>query len=709
MNTTLVVRSLALSLFVALPLAAPARAQLPDPAVDCRAAVAKNFAKLMKTAHKTIASCHKSRDTGKLPDTTDCNDMAEAEGAKQKFTSSRNKAEGAIEAACAGQDAVLTSLGSPPYYSTCPVPCGGVPDPMTTMSQVADCLGCYAEAVAEDVGAATLGQPVPTSLSKADVKCRGALAKGYGKYAATAYKEETSCQRGQDAVGNHDPAGCAGSDPKLKVSKTLTKADAGLDKSCAAAALAALDSCAADTVGNLKACSAAAFGDAEDDLFLATYAMAQSPFCPSTVRLTQLAGCSTLEPTAGGCSSGGETTSSLSEGWKPSGHDSGVVDAVTLALDVTCPGTPGACGTCTVDGISSNNPAFDGFARCHDTPWVECTNLFGLDAACGGGPCAYFASPPVPFVAGGAPLCVLSQYDDQVSGAVDPDAGDVDLTLEIRTRLHSGLGISQPCPVCRNDATPQDGVAAGTCDGGPRNGLGCDAQGFDLSFAATNADAPTQGLSLDCPPSAVSGFTGSGYARTFVLTTGATTLPAGDACDMPLGSLDCFCGVCSVDPTVVCNGDSDCSGLGLGTCGAGSGSSRQPNACGDLTCEPTGSPDGRGECTGDFELYCDGLLRADGKGILPCFADFQCDAFVTGSPNPEDWICPGDDCGSCAHAETRSCFVDPIALSGTASATAPVIAGATCVPPTTSTSVDAVFGLPGPSSLVLETVLQPMP
>src|SRR6185369_1294542 len=504
---------------------------LPDSAVDCRGTIAKNYAKLMKTAHKTIAACHKSRDGGKTMAGVDCNDMTQADS-KSKFSSARTKAEMAISTACAGENATLTSASSgTQFYVSCPVSCA-VPNPMTTMAEVATCLGCRAENIAETAGTTALGSPTPSSLTSDDIKCRSALAKGYANVAATAYKTETSCQGDDDEAGDYDIASCVGFDPDSKVSGAQTKADGKVESSCAAAALANLDTCATDTIANLKTCSAAAFASAENDAFEITYE-AHATLCPPAVRLTTRSGCSTLEETAGGCSNGGATTSSSSDGWKGYGHDQDLVDAVPLALDVSCPGAFGSCGSCTIGGISTDSVLYDGFARCAASPWIECSNVFDTDAACGGGNCTYFASPPIAQAVGGTPVCLLSRFDEDVSGTVDPDSGSANITMATRSSVYIGIAQQQPCPICEGDATPQDGNANGLCNGGARDGMACDVQGFDLTYA-TDADAPVSGNSLDCPPSLGLALTGAtGIPREIDMKTGSTSKPASDACEAP--------------------------------------------------------------------------------------------------------------------------------------------------------------------------------
>ncbi|RMF20946.1 MAG: hypothetical protein D6760_10490, partial [Deltaproteobacteria bacterium] len=84
--------------------------------------------------------------------------------------------------------------------------------------------------------------------------------------------------------------------------------------------------------------------------------------------------------------------------------------------------------------------------------------------------------------------------------------------------------------------------------------------------------------------------------------------------------------------------------------------------------------------------FCDGFVRANGAGIVPCFTNVDC-----GSS------------GNCSLIKPRECFPDPILASGIASPGYPVLAGAACVPPAGSGAINAAVGLVGPEKLRLQT------
>ena len=698
--------------------AAPASAELPANAVSCRSAIAKSYTKLVNTAVKTIAACHKARDKG---DTSlaavDCNNLlgdAANVDPKGKWAGAVTKHVDAVTAGCPSGvgDFLLQPDGPEDYYTSCPVACPGVPNPMTTMAQVGACQGCEAAAIAGDALEATLGLPAQGSQSAENQKCRGAIGKGYGKYLSSFTKGATSCQSGQDQAGDNELAFCAldaNNDPKSKTAGALTKAAEGLDKSCVGADFASMDSCATDTLANVKACNASEWGTASDDAFSTTYEM-PSTICPSVIRTMIRGRCSVNGDTAGGCSSGYATDTELSVGWKGLAHGVDITDSYTLAGAVTCTGTEkGSCGTCTVTGISADNPQYQDFTRCVDDPWTPCTNPFGNDPVCNGGSggaCRYYLGPPLSISAGGTPTCTLNVINSNITGTSDPDAGTGSLEVDLRAIVYTGNSQSRPCPICRNDATPQDGVKSGTCLGGPRNAQACDVQGFDMSFAPTDASNPTAGPSLDCPPAPGANISGSGLAIRLPLTTGTSTKSAQDACEAPNGALNCFCGVCSGDNTKSCEKDTDCSDLSLGVCGRGNGVDRKPNNCTDGVCNDVGATD-RGECApADDDNYCSGVLFASGRGVIPCNTDSDCESYISGSSNPDDWVCQGNDCGTCSVASPRSCFLDPIQVTGTPDTENPTMVGTFCLPPSSNGSVNSATGSPGPGAVKTNAIIE---
>jgi len=123
-----------------------------------------------------------------------------------------------------------------------------------------------------------------------------------------------------------------------------------------------------------------------------------------------------------------------------------------------------------------------------------------------------------------------------------------------------------------------------------------------------------------------------------------------------------------------------------GSCSAtGGGVTAEPNACVDGLCEDTGGD--RGQCTsGPDDHFCDGIVRADGRGFLTCLSDDDCTVASIGV-----------DAGACALVERRSCLLDTVVATGSPHPVLPVAAAAFCTPPTTNSGINNVTGLPGPT------------
>ena len=272
---------------------------------------------------------------------------------------------------------------------------------------------------------------------------------------------------------------------------------------------------------------------------------------------------------------GDTTTTRLELGWTGSAHNADLQDNYFISVDVTCPNSGPPCGSCTIDGISAAGSQYNSFLRCRNDVSVECDELFANDVDdCGGDFCTYVLGPPLPVSAGNNPVCSINRLKTDITGTSNPDTGEGELNLSLSTLVNLGVnGLTQPCALCVNDTTPLDGVRTGTCAGGARDGLTCDIQGYSASFAPPNtcaagtalgnacddnADCPgsvcalTNGVSLDCPPATLANISGAGLNIELELTTGATSLPFANACDSPLGFLDCACGVCSGDGSLPC-------------------------------------------------------------------------------------------------------------------------------------------------------------
>jgi len=379
-------------------------------------------------------------------------------------------------------------------------------------------------------------------------------------------------------------------------------------------------------------------------------------------------------------------TSPVEIGWSGLGHGSDYASTpFAFPVDVSCASATPPCGTCTLTGGAAAGQT----GLCGNDRGIAC-NTFpgGPDPVCGGNFCDFFASPPQPYSLGTHSVCVVNLLNQVPNGSYDVEGGGGALTLQMMSKYHLGISLQRPCPVCIDDEVANDGILGGICDGGDRNGDACDAEGGDSVFGRTSSN---------CPPSTAANVTGAGLRNVLSLSSGVSTLTAGDPCEAPNDGFDCHCGACSLNPTVACQADSDCSGMGLGTCNYGGGR-RRPNGCNDaaFNCEDQGDGTGRCDADGPDDKYCAFFVRADGSGVIPCTSNTDCNALV----------CSGSSCGPCTLSERRRCFLPTIVAAGDADPTTPVFAAATCLGPTASDAVNAAVGLPGPQRVRFEMQLE---
>lgn len=670
--------------------AAPAQSQFTpfdSTELGCRKAISKNYGKAVKTGHKTIEKCHKSRNKGSISDTIDCNiiDLANADP-KDKYSKAASKLAAGVDKSC-----TQSGIGSKVLdeYTSCSPTCESalaLSNPLANYTELGSCLGCMARELAEGWGTVALGMPTPPPSGKPEQLCHQTIGKAYGKYIDTIIKDRQKCQDTAEKEGTattFDQTGCSTSDDKGKILKALTKGNSLMDKKCVGADVSTIDSCAvANDLAELKNCNTAEAETAGDTGLAEGYELGAT-ICPSTVH-TQIRGATTNT---------GESTESLLEiGWTGIAHYGSLVDNYFLNGAVTCPGsTAGSCGTCTVDGVASTGPQATSFLRCAGDVSVPCTTPFGNDGACpSGGFCTYVLGPPLNLSAGNNPTCSLLRLANDISGTADPDLGSTELDVELSASVYLGVSLDQPCPRCVGDTTPQDGVADGTCDSGLNTGNPCDTQGFDATFAAKDADF---GVSLDCPPAGLP-ITGSGLKVNLAFTTGTQDLAFEVACSSPNELDDCACAMCSGDSSIACRNDLECSSVGAGTCSSGGGGvPRQENGCADSICTDLGSGT-NGICNaGPFDGRCDGLLTAEGNGFIGCSTNFDCDEGVIGI-----------DAGDCTISQQRLCFLDPITATGTPDPENPIMVSTYCQGPVGSTAINSTAGLPGPSRVRLDAL-----
>ncbi len=418
-------------------------------------------------------------------------------------------------------------------------------------------------------------------------------------------------------------------------------------------------------------------------LFVASGALAASQ-CPTALQ---------FEPAADG------TTIDL--GWTGLLHGTPAT-GYALRLGVTCEAAAPPCGTCTIDGITATAGGTN--RRCANDTSTICTPATEV-ADCGApASCTFFAAPPTAISSGGIAVCVTNAVPGTVSGTVDVESGAFAPVVPLRTTVHIGT-YDRPCPRCEGDATPNDGMRDGTCSGGDRDGLACDAQ-------AVQAFAQFGTTSFDCPPPAGAAV-GTPVNGPLTLTTGTSsrTLTAASPNCRDGSGRKCLCDTCNDAAAEPCASNADCptggicggrrcfGGANVGapcvnnsTCAGGgvcitAGEPSRPSAC-FAGCVPT-SADGTGQCAAD-DVVDQRCSSASPYPQVPCGTDADC----------------GGPPGSCS-VLPRKCFAGNGAIGSTISVTgiasppidgvadAVTLGGFTCAGATSSSAVNASTGLPG--------------
>ncbi len=436
--------------------------------------------------------------------------------------------------------------------------------------------------------------------------------------------------------------------------------------------------------------------------------------CPSTVTFA-------ADPNA--------PESVLDTGWTGISHRSPVISNGKVTVGVSCSASQRPCGVCTVSGPIENAHAGAGelaTRRCVSDTSTRCTS----DAACtgGAGDCQYFFGAPLPLAAGGVSTCVVNQFDGPVSGTANIESGDAETIAKLTARVYNGILVDAPCPRCIGDGAVNDGVKGGTCDGGVRNGLACDANG-DVparpDYGATSLDCPPlPGASIATLPIDLSNKTGA--------VTKTLTASSPNCSGQPPNK--CLCDTCNNLAATPCSTNADCVLVGATVCGGkrclsgtnnGAPCSNNTECPGGGTCSRPGEPtkpascldntstidtldcvdgdgDGEGECVeGPWDRNC---TLASGHAQRGCLSDAECG----GAPS------------SCGGAN-RMCFLTgggtfvANALGGTNTLTAvgapdtpvrdvssPTLASVFCVGPTGAAAINNVAGLPGPGRTTLK-------
>jgi len=412
--------------------------------------------------------------------------------------------------------------------------------------------------------------------------------------------------------------------------------------------------------------------------------------CPGLVHWTRFSKAGVMGP----------LDSDYDSGWTGFAHNSGIPDQAELPLTVSSySGTAPACGVATIAGL---DPA-GRMCRCANDNRAICDAPLVNDIDdCGGDECVCYYDPPISTITQNVQTCSLTRLSANISGTWNVDTGEGDVLIPVDQSTRFGALLLAPCPTCDGDITPNDGVRDGACSGacadtvtpctsnsdcatgeaclggGADAGLPCDAQYVDPTFPVTSPGAN----SLDCFPAGAT--VAQGIVADHMLTTGSTGLGSLVPCSVG-GALDCHCGVCQTDQTIPCSSDANCPTGDV--CGDFQpGVNPLPNPCDDIFCTENAGDPGQGSCLADSPVtYCDGVLRAEGTGLLNCTTNADC-------VPPAKTI----NAGNCLLEEQPRCYPASFSLTGTPSPTAPYVVSAVCQAPSNSPSANFVAGYPGP-------------
>ena len=408
----------------------------------------------------------------------------------------------------------------------------------------------------------------------------------------------------------------------------------------------------------------------------------------------------------------------LDVGWSGISHRTPVVSNgdVTVALSGCASERP--CGVCAMNGPIPNVGATElRSRRCTNDPSIRCAN----DTPClgGGGTCQYFFGTTLPLAAGGVTTCALNQFVGPITGTVNVETGDAVTTVALQSRVYGGLAIDRPCPTCEGDATMNDDVQGGTCNGGARNGLACDANGTvpgRPDFGATSLDClQISGALLAQLPIDLSSATGP--------VTKSLSVDSPN-CGASAPGQKCLCQTCNNLAATPCMSNADCVAVGATICGGnrcvGGANHGAPCAAASVCpmglCARPGEPTRPSACLDDsstVNVYdCD---DPDGDEEGQCTngpITQTCTA-----PHAQRGCTTDADCtpGTC-EAANRGCFLtgggallqgtDTLVAPGEADVpvhdtASPTLGSVFCVGPTGSASINNVAGLPGPGRLTL--------
>jgi hypothetical protein len=736
--------------------------------VACQRAIAKSSAKFVQAKMKALEKCNDAVVLGSA--SGPCPDGK----ASATITTARGKLRAAVAKKCGGADRAcgtadddsLASIGW--NISSCPnFESGSCTNPIADCDGVSTCLLCVGDAAVDQAIALYYGALDTNTTDHDVITCQRAIGKSTAKFFAAKTHALQKCEDGvlKGTVGGPCPdaakaapaiakaeskkrtalcKACGGADRLCGGGDDLTPAQIGFAATCPNVTVPSGPTCA-HAIGTVQDivdcvdCVTEFKADCLDPLTvpsLESYptecnggAGPTSTPTPTVLPTATLTATPTVTasptPGPGGCPSSltfeaNGDAADLDTGWSGVAHDSRVINDGVLTLAVSgCAGSSPSCGTCAVNGpIPNNGGTAANNHRCTGDTSIQCAS----DGNCTGhGTCVFFFGAPLPLSSGSVPVCVINQVLGAVSGTADVNGGSSATNVSLTSRVHTGVAVSQPCPICGSGGFG----STASCTGGPRDGLACTVNGTSALFGST---------SFDCPPDPAGNIGTLQLALALSTGTQARTLSsANPPCTAPgFGGKSCFCDTCNDAVGEPCGTNADCpmSGGQPGICGGtrcrgGSnvgapctapsqcpggacgraGQATQSNQCDDLNCTPNTPPDNdsvnEGVCqSGPLEQFC----------AVETFRGCQ---------NDGDCPKPGD---TCTTSRFRECFTDNGQIGGTveaqgnpdppvANVSHPSLGSLFCIPPTTSASVNGVAGLPGLGRLTLPgtAMLFPLP
>jgi hypothetical protein len=262
---------LAFFLYIIQP-AASAEAGFDAAQRRCRDTIAASGTKLAAAATQAVASCHKARNVGRLPASTNCNSLTEADD-RGRVARARQKLTDRV-AGPRGQCTGPTLSPGQVSHIACAAPCDVSYPTVETFNDVAGCAACLVESEVEAMARYAGGTP-PVPLSREVERCHATLTKGLTKHHRRVLSRRRKCQKRAEAKGTVTAFACGAGEADGATSSRVSTS-AKIARRCADANLTQVDSCETSGPEVLADCALLESVRSADRLFGLLYG-AESP------------------------------------------------------------------------------------------------------------------------------------------------------------------------------------------------------------------------------------------------------------------------------------------------------------------------------------------------------------------------------------------------------------------------------------------------